>query len=120
MDRIRNEYIKGSAHNRFFGDKVMDGFEHAQRRDSDFMTLATGNHEYAEYSLSVFCEFFFFSCASECFLKAFWDILWGLSQQNHVLWCDRKRRRLKQRHQIYPRSLPPLTADATVLPCISS
>ncbi|KAF7660222.1 hypothetical protein LDENG_00286240, partial [Lucifuga dentata] len=38
MDRIRNEYIRGTAHVRCFGDKVREArlrwFGHVQRRDS--------------------------------------------------------------------------------------
>ncbi|KAF7645083.1 hypothetical protein LDENG_00132800 [Lucifuga dentata] len=39
MDRIRNEYIRGTAHVRCFGDKVREArlrwFGHVQRRDSE-------------------------------------------------------------------------------------
>ncbi|KAF7669562.1 hypothetical protein LDENG_00173740 [Lucifuga dentata] len=39
MDRIRNEHIRGTAHVRYFGDKVREArlrwFGHVQRRDSE-------------------------------------------------------------------------------------
>ena len=41
MDRIRNEYIRGTAHVRCFGDKVREArlrwFGHVQRRDSEYI-----------------------------------------------------------------------------------
>uniref|UniRef100_A0A3B3BTI6 ribonuclease H n=1 Tax=Oryzias melastigma TaxID=30732 RepID=A0A3B3BTI6_ORYME len=41
MDRIRNEYIRGTAHVRGFGDKVREArlrwFGHVQRRDSEYI-----------------------------------------------------------------------------------
>lgn len=41
MDRIRNEYIRGTAHVRGFGDKVREArlrwFGHVQRRDNDYI-----------------------------------------------------------------------------------
>ena len=39
-DRIRNEFIRGTAHVRSFGDKVREAklrwFAHVQRRDRDY------------------------------------------------------------------------------------
>ena len=39
MDSIRNEYIRGTAHVRCFGEKVRESrlrwFEHVERRDSE-------------------------------------------------------------------------------------
>ena len=41
MDRVRNEYIRGTAHVRCFGEKVREarlrGFGHVQRRDSEYI-----------------------------------------------------------------------------------
>ncbi|XP_016321114.1 uncharacterized protein LOC107672441 isoform X3 [Sinocyclocheilus anshuiensis] len=41
MDRIRNEYIRGTAHVRCFGDKVREArlrwFGHVQRRESEYI-----------------------------------------------------------------------------------
>ncbi|TWW74035.1 hypothetical protein D4764_14G0000360, partial [Takifugu flavidus] len=41
MDRIRNKYIRGTAHVRGFGDKVREArlrwFGHVQRRDTEFI-----------------------------------------------------------------------------------
>ena len=41
MDRIRNEYIRGTAHVRCFGDKAREArlrwFGHVQRRDSEYI-----------------------------------------------------------------------------------
>ena len=41
MDRIRNEYIRGTAHVRCFGEKVREArlrwFGHVQRRDSEYI-----------------------------------------------------------------------------------
>ena len=41
MDRIRNEFIRGTAHVRRFGDKVREArlrwFGHVQRRDSEYI-----------------------------------------------------------------------------------
>ncbi|PME06485.1 hypothetical protein A8A06_13560 [Escherichia coli] len=41
MDRIRNEYIRGTAHVEKFGDKVREArlrwFGHVQRRDSGYI-----------------------------------------------------------------------------------
>ncbi|KAK3574098.1 hypothetical protein QTP86_002855 [Hemibagrus guttatus] len=43
LDRIRNEYIRGTAHVGRLGDKVREArlrwFGHVQRRDSDVMWL---------------------------------------------------------------------------------